>query len=92
MNFVARAPVRSPRWWALDAALTVAVVGVSAPNWVQAQVSLVPAIVLGVAGTVPVVWRRLHPVQVFAVLVIVNAAAGLWNMRLTSGLAMILAL
>ncbi len=76
-------------------ALTLAVVGFSAPNWAQADVSPAPAIaavVLVIAGTVPLVWRRLHPVQVFAVVLVVNAAAGIWNLHLTSGPALLVAL
>jgi len=92
VTFFGRAPVRSPRWWALDVALTLAVVGFSAPNWVKADVSPAPAIVVVLAGTVPLVWRRLRPVQVFAVVVVVNAAAGLWNLHLASGPALLVAL
>jgi signal transduction histidine kinase len=92
VTFFGRTRVRSPRWWAIDVALTVAVVGFSAPNWVQAHISPAPAIVLGIAGTVPLVWRRVRPIQVFAVLVVVSAAAGTWNVHLTSGPALLVAL
>jgi signal transduction histidine kinase len=92
VTFFGRTPVGSPRWWALDVALTLAVVGLSAPNWLQADVSPAAAVVLGLVGTVPLLGRRVRPVPVFAVLVVVNVAAGLWNVRLTSGLALILAL
>jgi signal transduction histidine kinase len=92
MTFPGRTPVGSPRWWVLDVALTLAVIGFSAPNWVQAHVNPAPAIVLVIAGTVPLVWRRLRPLEVFAVVVVVNVAAGAWNVHLTSGPALLVAL
>ncbi len=92
MTYLGRAPVRSPRWWALDVVLTLAVVGFSAPNWVQADVNPVPAVLVVIACTVPLVLRRLHPVQIFAVVVVLNAAAGLWTLHLASGPALIVAL
>jgi signal transduction histidine kinase len=92
VTFFGQGPVRSTRWWVLDVVVVMAVAGFSVPNWVKADVSPAPAIVVAIACTVPLLWRRQRPIQVFAVLVVVNAAAGVWNLHLASGSALIVAL
>ena len=54
--------------------------------------SLLPAVLVQVALTVPLVVRRIWPTAVFGLLFCVSAAAGLWNDRLVVSFALVVAL
>jgi signal transduction histidine kinase len=75
-------PARSVRWWMFDVLVAVLVALFSLPFVIQEHVAPRPlAIGVQAALTVPLVVRRIWPNGVFAWLMLVSAAAGLWNVR-----------
>ncbi len=93
MALFERPPARSPRWWAFDVLVALAVVTLSIPVWVQARAWPVPvAVLVGLFVTAPTVLRRVWPVPVFAWMFVLNGLGGLWDTHLVSGFSLLVAL
>lgn len=93
MNLFERPPARSARWWAFDVLLTLIVVTLTIPSWLQTQACPGPvAVVIGIVITAPTVLRRAWPVPVFAWIFLVNGLAGVWDTHLASGFSLLVAL
>jgi len=86
-------PARSVRWWMFDVLVTVLVAFFSLPYAIQEHVEPRPlAVVVQVALALPILLRRIWPTKVFAWLMLVSAAAALWNVRSIVSFALVVAL
>jgi signal transduction histidine kinase len=88
-----RPPVRSARWWTFDVLVTLLVLGLSVPVWVHATACpRVLAVLIGTAITLPILARRVWPIQVFGLIFVLTAAGGWWDHHLVSGPVLLVAL
>jgi signal transduction histidine kinase len=88
-----RPPARSARWWAFDVFVALAVVGLSVPPWLEADVDPAwLAIVIGLAIATPILARRVWPVAVFGWVVATTCLAVAFDRHLVSGPAAVVAL
>jgi signal transduction histidine kinase len=88
-----RPPVRSARWWTFDVVITVLVIGLSVPVWTHTTACpLVLAVLVGSAITLPILVRRVWPIQVFGLIFVLTAAGGWWDHHLVSGPVLLVAL
>jgi signal transduction histidine kinase len=86
-------PARSVRWWMFDVLVTALVALFSLPYAVQEHVEPRPlAVVVQMALILPILVRRIWPAEVFAWLMLVSAAAALWNVRSIVSFALVVAL
>ena len=70
-----RPPVRSARWWTFDVLVTLLVIGLSVPVWTHATACpRVLAVLIGTAITLPILVRRVWPIQVFGLIFVLTAA------------------
>jgi signal transduction histidine kinase len=86
-------PARSLRWWMFDVLVAGLVALLSLPFLEKPAVGSPLAVAFVLAAlTVPLVARRIWPAAVFGWLMVVSAAAGLWNVRLVFSFALVVAL
>jgi signal transduction histidine kinase len=86
-------PAHSLRWWMFDVLVAGLVALLSLPFLEKPAVGSPLAVALVLAAlTVPLVARRIWPAAVFGWLMVVSAAAGLWNVRLVFSFALVVAL
>ena len=93
MNLFERPPERSARWWAFDVLVALGVAGLSVPEWSRAMVS--PRILVAVAGLIvfgTLIFRRVRPVEVFAVLLVVSVVGAVLSSHLANGVGLLVAL
>ncbi|MET3807678.1 signal transduction histidine kinase [Nakamurella sp. UYEF19] len=93
MKPLERLPVRSVRWWAFDASVTLLVAITSLPWWFEADASpLWLAVTAMVLTTAPLVLRRVWPTAVLIWLFVLTTATGWWDHNLSTGVAVMVAL
>jgi signal transduction histidine kinase len=86
-------PARSVRWWMFDVLVTLLAALLSLPDLAQEHVTLtLPAVLVQVALTLPLVVRRVWPSAVFGFIFGVSAVAGLLNVHLVVSFALVVAL